>query len=125
MFSSSIEFTHQNERGEYEVAEGISATVFRSILEYYKGGLIRCPPTVSVQELREACDYLLVPFDAHTVKCQNLRKFVPSQLINKFYITINFNCCQTSWFTFCCALKVVTFSFSSPLKNVQIIKKHL
>ncbi|XP_067003076.1 BTB/POZ domain-containing protein 10 isoform X2 [Anabrus simplex] len=73
MFSSGIDFTHPNERGEYEVADGISATVFRSILEYYKGGLIRCPPTVSVQELREACDYLLVPFDASTVKCQNLR----------------------------------------------------
>jgi BTB/POZ domain-containing protein 10 len=76
MFSSGIDFMHPNERGEYEVADGISATVFRSILEYYKGGLIRCPPTVSVQELREACDYLLVPFNAHTVKCQNLRKCI-------------------------------------------------
>ncbi|XP_060808561.1 BTB/POZ domain-containing protein 10 [Amyelois transitella] len=73
MFSSGLEFTHPNERGEYEVAEGISATVFRAILEYYRGGTIRCPPTVSVQELREACDYLLVPFDADTVRCQNLR----------------------------------------------------
>lgn len=73
MFSSGIDFTHTNERGEYEVAEGISATVFRAILEYYRGGTIRCPPTVSVQELREACDYLLVPFDADTVRCQNLR----------------------------------------------------
>ncbi|CAG9855617.1 unnamed protein product [Phyllotreta striolata] len=73
MFSSSLEFTHTNERGEYEVADGISASVFRAILEYYKGGLIKCPPSVSVQELREACDYLLVPFDANTVKCQNLR----------------------------------------------------
>lgn len=73
MFSSGIEFTHPNERGEYEVAEGISATVFRAILEYYRGGTIRCPPTVFVQELREACDYLLVPFDANTVRCQNLR----------------------------------------------------
>ncbi|VVC97321.1 BTB/POZ domain-containing protein 10 [Leptidea sinapis] len=73
MFSSGIEFTHPNERGEYEVAEGISATVFRAILEYYRGGTIRCPPTVSVQELREACDYLLMPFDANTVRCQNLR----------------------------------------------------
>ncbi|XP_026756091.1 BTB/POZ domain-containing protein 10 [Galleria mellonella] len=73
MFSSGLEFTHPNERGEYEVAEGISATVFRAILEYYRGGTIRCPPTVSVQELREACDYLLVPFDANTVRCQNLR----------------------------------------------------
>lgn len=65
-----LEFTHPNERGEYEVAEGISATVFRAILEYYRFGTIRCPPTVSVQELREACDYLLVPFDANTVRCQ-------------------------------------------------------
>ncbi|KAJ2938417.1 hypothetical protein O0L34_g13334 [Tuta absoluta] len=73
MFSSGLDFVHPNERGEYEVAEGISATVFRAILEYYRGGTIRCPPTVSVQELREACDYLLVPFDANTVRCQNLR----------------------------------------------------
>ncbi|XP_055630649.1 BTB/POZ domain-containing protein 10 [Toxorhynchites rutilus septentrionalis] len=73
MFSSCIEFTHPNERGEYEVAEGISHTVFRSILEYYRNGVIRCPPTVSVQELREACDYLLIPFTADTIRCQNLR----------------------------------------------------
>ncbi|XP_065161101.1 BTB/POZ domain-containing protein KCTD20 isoform X2 [Atheta coriaria] len=73
MFSSGLDITHTNDRGEYELAEGISATVFRSILEYFKGGVIRCPPTVSVQELREACDYLLVPFDAGTIRCQNLR----------------------------------------------------
>ena len=36
-------------------------------------GVMRCPPSVSVQELREACDYMLVPFNAQTVKCQNLR----------------------------------------------------
>lgn len=90
MFSSGIDFMHPNERGEYEVADGISATVFRSILEYYKGGLIRCPPTVSVQELREACDYLLVPFDAQTVKCQNLRK--------NFLLTLN-----TGWKQYKCA----------------------
>lgn len=74
MFSSGLEFTHTNERGEYEVADGISSNVFRSILEYYKSGLIRCPPTVSIMELREACDYLMIPFDAQTIKCQNLRK---------------------------------------------------
>ncbi|XP_076649901.1 BTB/POZ domain-containing protein 10-like isoform X5 [Halictus rubicundus] len=73
MFSSGVEYAQPNERGEYEVAEGVSAMVFRAILDYYKGGVIRCPPTVAVQELREACDYLLVPFDANTVKCQNLR----------------------------------------------------
>lgn len=75
MFSSGIEFVHPNERGEYEVADGLSATVFRAILEYYRSGQIRCPPTVSVQELREACDYLLIPFGASTIKCQNLRTY--------------------------------------------------
>lgn len=33
----------------------------------------RCPPSVSVAELREACDYLLIPFNAETVKSHNLR----------------------------------------------------
>ncbi|XP_055911456.1 BTB/POZ domain-containing protein 10 [Eupeodes corollae] len=73
MFSSGFEFVHPNERGEYEVAEGITHTVFRAILEYYKNGIIKCPPSVSVPELKEACDYLLIPFDATTVRCQNLR----------------------------------------------------
>ena len=82
---------HANERGEYEVAEGISASVFRAILEYYKGGMIRCPPTVSVQELREACDYLLVPFDASTVKCQNLREFLLSSFENLIICDIDYN----------------------------------
>lgn len=77
MFSSGLEFTHTNERNEYEVADGISNAVFRVILDYYKNGVIRCPPTVSVQELREACDYLLIPFDAKTIRCQNLRKCWP------------------------------------------------
>lgn len=82
MFSSGLDITHTNDRGEYELAEGISATVFRSILEYFKGGVIRCPPTVSVQELREACDYLLVPFDAGTIRCQNLREYLQQNPIN-------------------------------------------
>lgn len=73
MFSSGMDFMHPNERGEYEVADGISHTVFRAILEYYRNGIIRCPPTVSVQEIREACDYLLIPFTAETIRCQNLR----------------------------------------------------
>ncbi|XP_050720131.1 BTB/POZ domain-containing protein 10-like isoform X7 [Eriocheir sinensis] len=73
MFSSGLEFTHPNERGEFEVAEGFSSAVFRAVLDYYKSGTVRCPPSVSVQELREACDYLLIPFDANTIKCQNLR----------------------------------------------------
>ena len=36
MFTSGLEFSHPNDRGEYEVADGISSTVFRAILEFYK-----------------------------------------------------------------------------------------
>jgi len=73
MFSSGMEFVHPNERGEYELAEGTSAGIFRAVLDYYHTGVINCPPHVSVSELREACDYFLLPFCASTVKCQNLR----------------------------------------------------
>lgn len=38
--------------------------------------MIHCPPTVSIQELREACDYLLIPFTATIVKCHNIRKWL-------------------------------------------------
>lgn len=76
MFTSGLEIVHPNDRGEYEVAEGISHNVFRAILDYYKNGIIKCPPTISVQELKEACDYLLVPFDATTIRCQNLRELL-------------------------------------------------
>lgn len=92
MFSSGLEFTHTNERGEYEVADGISSNVFRSILEYYKSGIIRCPPTVSIMELREACDYLMIPFDAQTIKCQNLRKKAIADLYeNKIIIKTKYS----------------------------------
>jgi len=62
-----------NEQDEFEVADGISANCFRAILDYYHFGHIRVPPYVSVSELREACDYMLVPFGVSTVKCQDLR----------------------------------------------------
>lgn len=72
MFTSGFDF-HPNSRGEYEVAEGYSAAVFNAILDYYRTGVIHCPSHVSIPELREACDYFLLPFSAQTVKCQNLR----------------------------------------------------
>ncbi|XP_051884962.1 BTB/POZ domain-containing protein 10 isoform X2 [Pristis pectinata] len=74
MFGSGREhnFTRPNEKGEYEVAEGISSTVFRAILDYYKTGIIRCPDGISIPELREACDYLCISFDYSTIKCRDL-----------------------------------------------------
>ncbi|VDM41740.1 unnamed protein product [Toxocara canis] len=70
------ELVRPNEHNEYEVAEGLSAACFKAILEYYQTGKMRCPPSVSASELREACDYLLIPFNAQTVRCQNLRSFL-------------------------------------------------
>ncbi|CAF1088060.1 unnamed protein product [Rotaria sordida] len=73
MFSSSWETSLiPNERGEYEIANGISATIFRALLDFYSVGIIRCPPSVSIQDLREACDYFLIPFDQLTIQCQDL-----------------------------------------------------
>lgn len=72
MFSSAIGPCEPNENGEYPVAYGISAHVFKSILDFYRNGIIKCPPNVSVVELKEACDYLLIPFDGKTIRCHDL-----------------------------------------------------
>ena len=39
-------------------------------------GVINCPPSLSIPELREACDYLLIPFNSQVIKCQNLSKCI-------------------------------------------------
>jgi len=69
----AIDLVRPNDRDEYEVADGMSACCFRAIMDYYHSGYMRVPSSVSVAELREACDYLLVPFSAQIVKCQDLR----------------------------------------------------
>jgi len=78
MFANKNFELKANARGEYDIGRGtcITSGVFRLILDYYKYGVIKCPPTVSVLELREACDYLMIPFDATTIKCQDLRGFL-------------------------------------------------
>merc|ERR1719187_1527061 len=73
---SGVDYVQVNEKGEYEVAAGYSASTFRAILDYYRTSFINCPPHCSVQELREACDYFMLPFNAATVKCQNLRELL-------------------------------------------------
>ncbi|CAF0805966.1 unnamed protein product [Brachionus calyciflorus] len=78
MFSNKNFELKPNGRGEYDIGRGtcLTSSVFRIILDYYKYGVIKCPPTISVPELRESCDYLMIPFDATTVKCQDLRGFL-------------------------------------------------
>ncbi|XP_014001567.1 BTB/POZ domain-containing protein KCTD20 [Salmo salar] len=65
-------FTRPNGKGEYELTEGISASIFQVILNFYQTGVMRCPDGISVSELREACDYLCINFSAGTVKCRDL-----------------------------------------------------
>ncbi|KAM6041021.1 BTB/POZ domain-containing protein KCTD20 isoform 2-T2 [Theristicus caerulescens] len=65
-------FTRPNEKGEYEIAEGISSAVFRTVLDYYKTGIINCPDGISIPDLRDICDYLCINFDFNTIKCQDL-----------------------------------------------------
>ncbi|XP_032844827.1 BTB/POZ domain-containing protein KCTD20 isoform X3 [Tyto alba] len=65
-------FTRPNEKGEYEIAEGISSAVFRTVLDYYKTGVINCPDGISIPDLRDTCDYLCINFDFNTIKCQDL-----------------------------------------------------
>ncbi|CAI5443323.1 unnamed protein product [Caenorhabditis angaria] len=66
------DFVQPNDRDEFEVADGLSGQCFRAVLDYYTTGTMICPNSMSVSELREACDYLMVPFNAGTVKCQDL-----------------------------------------------------
>ena len=55
---------------------GVAANVFRVILDYYLLGKMTCPPDVSVKQLKQACEYFLIPFNHETVSCSNLRKCV-------------------------------------------------
>ncbi|XP_056093889.1 BTB/POZ domain-containing protein KCTD20 [Rhinichthys klamathensis goyatoka] len=64
--------TRPNAKGEYEIAEGIGASIFRVILDFYRVGMMHCPEGVSLAELREACDYLCINFDYSTVRCRDL-----------------------------------------------------
>ena len=87
MFGSALDskVTKSNSRGDFEVARGIGTTIFKVLLEYYKCGVMTCPSHVSVTDLKEACEYFLIPFHTETVKCYDLRKS-HHKLHNRFFI---------------------------------------
>lgn len=62
----------QNESGDYLLEAQVSPEAFSAVLGYYKVGHIRCPPTVSIAELREVCEYFCIPFNDQNVRCQDL-----------------------------------------------------
>ena len=41
-----------NENGEYVLSESVSSAIFKTLLDFYTTGIIRCPLGVSVSELR-------------------------------------------------------------------------
>ncbi|XP_018653213.1 hypothetical protein Smp_159620 [Schistosoma mansoni] len=76
--TTTIHHNFQTHPPDISIAQDstISAQVFRTILDYYLIGCMSCPPGVPVQELKEACDYFLIPFNQQTVRCENLRAFL-------------------------------------------------
>jgi BTB/POZ domain-containing protein 10 len=76
MFGAGLDsgVTKTNSHGEYKVAEGVTSEIFRAILDYYKSGIMHCPVTVNIADLKEACQYFLIPFTTETIRCFNLSK---------------------------------------------------
>ena len=52
-----------------------------SLQDYYKVGVVTCPSSESIQELREACDYLMIPFSEKTIRSQNLCKLAQGYVV--------------------------------------------
>ncbi|XP_041744453.1 BTB/POZ domain-containing protein KCTD20 isoform X3 [Coregonus clupeaformis] len=82
MFGPARHFTRPNAKGEYEIAEGIGASIFKVVLDFYKVGILQCPEGVAVSELREACDYLCINFDYSTVRCRDLKELVVPVMVS-------------------------------------------
>jgi BTB/POZ domain-containing protein 10 len=63
-----------NTNGDYLIDHvgNFSAQCFKAIIDFYKHGQIRCPPNVSISELKEACDFFIVPFSHESVKCDDI-----------------------------------------------------
>lgn len=73
-WSSNLRQKNDESNVEIQISGNISANVFRIILEFYSSdkGQVRCPSDMSASDLREAFDYFLIPFNAETVKLQDL-----------------------------------------------------
>lgn len=71
--SYNQKLTKPNERGEFNIDYDVSPMACRSVLSFYKTGCIYIPPGVSVHEVRDVADFLLIPFNVETVRSRNLR----------------------------------------------------
>ncbi|XP_055339718.1 BTB/POZ domain-containing protein 10-like [Paramacrobiotus metropolitanus] len=71
--SPTHDIVKQNDRGDFVLNMDFSADFFRVALDYYKLGYIKHPADISLADLRDLCDFLLIPFNANTIKTYDLR----------------------------------------------------
>eukprot|EP00730_Choanoeca_flexa_P016342 TRINITY_DN7694_c0_g1_i3.p1 TRINITY_DN7694_c0_g1~~TRINITY_DN7694_c0_g1_i3.p1 ORF type:complete len:437 (+),score=68.85 TRINITY_DN7694_c0_g1_i3:105-1415(+) len=76
MFGSGRHLIQPNENGDYIIDQEISPEAFAAVLDYYRHGRIKCPPTVAVSELRDACDFFQLEFSTARVQCEDVAKFL-------------------------------------------------
>lgn len=76
MFGTSYEsnLTRSNNNGEFEIEQPISPAIFKAILDFYITGIATCPSDEHISDLREACDYFLIPFNMSTIQSNDLGK---------------------------------------------------
>ncbi len=82
--------------------------------EYYKSGIVTCPPSESLQELREACDYLMIPFTENTIRTTNLCEPLPCIL----YCTVLY---CTVWWCVCGPYCTVWWCVCGPYCTVWVV----
>ena len=76
MFGENMErFTKENKDGEFKI-DSVSPEIFRAILGYYVSGEIKVPYDLNMYEIKEACDFFLIPFNTNTIVSENLSAFM-------------------------------------------------
>ena len=76
MFGENMgRFTKENEAGEFKI-DSVTPAVFKAILGYYLTGEITVPYDTNMYEIKEACDFFLIPFNTDTILSENLSAFM-------------------------------------------------
>lgn len=76
MFGENMNrFTKENDAGEYKI-DSVTPLVFKAILGYYTCNEITVPYDTNMYEIKEACDFFLIPFNTSTILSENLSAFM-------------------------------------------------
>jgi len=72
MFGDNMnKYTRPTEGGEF-IIESVSPEIFRIILGYYMSGSVKVTYECNMGEVKEACDFFLIPFSTKTIISENL-----------------------------------------------------